>query len=116
MITRFQPVTCPACNHTGKPVAKEPGSESVNGVLNFVPGVGTAYSAWRITGAKLYCAACGHQLTESLQTKAVAAVTQARDRAAQLAANLQSSACPACHTQIPDSNARFCPECGTRVR
>ena len=31
-------------------------------------------------------------------------------------ANPQQNACPKCHRKLPDSNAHFCPNCGTRLK
>jgi hypothetical protein len=78
MLTRFTVTTCPACGRSAKPTAQQPGNETVHGVLNAVPFAGTAYSAYRLSGAKLFCPHCGHQYPESLQEKARAALDQAR--------------------------------------
>lgn len=107
MLTRFTTATCPHCGHTGKPTAKDPGNETTHSVLNFVPLAGIAYTGWRGSQATLHCTHCGAQLTDSLTTKAAAALDKARDLTAAIAAIQR---CPTC--SHPHPPAKFCPECG----
>jgi predicted RNA-binding Zn-ribbon protein involved in translation (DUF1610 family) len=116
MLTRFSTVTCPQCGHSAKPITKQPGSDNVSAALSLTGIVGTAYDAYRLTGAELYCPQCGHQFADSIQAKAKTTArslfSRAKDFAAKTAAEIQAPVCGACHQRIDDPPPAACPHCG----
>jgi ribosomal protein S27E len=64
-------VTCAACGHAGKPIAKKPGGMAGN-VAEHIPGmIGVAISAGRAASTRLHCAKCGEIVNTSIIDKGV---------------------------------------------
>lgn len=76
-------ISCPACGHVGKPIAKQPGGMTAD-VAEHVRGLGAAISAARAAATTLHCANCDAVLNTSMIDKGKNAAKQARGRIAGL--------------------------------